>query len=49
MNGFIIDDVMFCSLFVQEVKEILHCRRNYVFIRQHAAEEIIYKLLQRAL
>lgn len=41
--------VVLQRLLVQEVKEVFDGRRNDGVRAQHAAEEIVYELLQRAL
>lgn len=49
MDGLLIHIVVFQSLFVQEVKEIFDSRWHHCPGAQHAAEEVIHKLLQCSL
>lgn len=49
MDGLLIHIVVFQRLLIQEVKEIFDCRWHHCPGAQHAAEEVIHKLLQRSL
>lgn len=49
MNGLLIHVVVFQCLLIQEVKEIFDSWRHQCTRAQHAAEEVIHKLLQRSL
>lgn len=49
VDGFLVYVVMFVCLLVQEVEEVLDSWRDRGPRTQHAAEEIIDELLQRAL
>lgn len=49
MNGLLIHVVVFQCLLIQEVKEIFDSWRHQRTRAQHAAEEVIHKLLQRSL
>ena len=49
MDGLLIHIVVFQRLLIQEVKEIFDSRWHYCPRAQHAAEEVIHKLLQCSL
>lgn len=49
MDGFLIHVVVFQRLFIQEVKEIFDSWWHHSPGAQHAAEEVIHKLLQCSL
>lgn len=49
MQRLLVHVVVLQRLLVQEVKEVFDGRRNDGVGTQHAAEEIVYELLQRAL
>lgn len=49
MDGLLIHIVVFQRLLVQEVKEIFDSWWHHSPRAQHAAEEVIHKLLQRSL
>lgn len=49
VDGFFVYVVMFVCLLIQEVKEVLDSWRDCGTRTQNAAEEIVDKLLQRAL
>lgn len=49
MDGLLVHIVVFQCLLIQEVKEIFDSRWNNCPRAQHAAEEVIHKLLQRSL
>lgn len=49
MDGLFIHIVVFQCLLIQEVKEIFDSRWHHCPRAQHAAEEVIHKLLQRSL
>lgn len=49
VDGVFVLDVMFLRLLIQEVEEVLDGRRHRVPGCQHTLEEVVHKLLQRAL
>ena len=49
MDGLLIHIVVFQRLLIQEVKEIFDSRWHHCPRAQHAAEEVIHKLLQCSL
>lgn len=49
MDGLLIHIVVFQRLLIQEVKEIFDCGWHHCPRAQHAAEEVIHKLLQCSL
>lgn len=49
MDGLFIHVVVFQCLFIQEVKEIFDGRWHHCPGAQHAAEEVVHKLLQCSL
>lgn len=49
MDGLLIHIVVFQRLLIQEVKEIFDSRWHHCHGAQHAAEEVIHKLLQCSL
>ena len=49
MQRLLVHVVVLLRLLVQEVKEVFDCRRNDGVGTQHAAEEVVHELLQRAL